>query len=503
MANSVKMRDVAASAGVSIATVSYVMNGKAEGLGITPVTRQRVLEAIRRTGYRPNQSARDIALGQQSTDSLPTAPALDLATILAAAGYSLVPVTSVNDLPPLTDGIVGVVYEREVRKQKSASFAKAPEAKEVSLSQPVVPESAQTPVVEPVVPKIIPEPEPVVTEPVVAATVVPDLPNSSCPSCPSMLDSSSDTGERDSDMDVQDRVPVSDPTSELPQPVIPAPEPTSSTLSPESETPPNSSCPSCPSMLDSSSDTEETDSNIDRQDVQDRVPVSDPTSESPQPIIPAPEPTSSTLSSEPIAASAPEPEPLCSPGAQSPGSAEQAPVLRNDSVPAPTEVAPASAPQPLEPSPVQEPEPAAQVVEPVPEPVAAATPEPEDSCSPGVQSPGETRRQSGVATEEATQMPTPEPDTAAPVVETPPAPPPVESPILEPVAPAPVVAAPAPVTAVPVVQPIPDPEPDVTPLPITVAAPVTAEPEPVPTVPSPEPIPPEVVSGQEPAVANQ
>ena len=336
MANSVKMRDVAASAGVSIATVSYVMNGKAEGLGITPVTRQRVLEAIRRTGYRPKQSARDIALGQQSTDSLPTAPALDLATILAAAGYSLVPVTSVNDLPPLTDGIVGVVYEREVRKQKSASFAKAPEAKEVSLSQSVVPESAQTPVVEPVVPM-----------------------------------------DR---QDVQDRVPVSDPTSELPQPVIPAPEPTSSTLSPESETPPNSSCPSCPSMLDSSSDTEERDSNMDRQDVQDRAPVSDPTSESPQPVIPAPEPTSSTVEES---AEAP-----CSPGAQSPGSAEQAPSLRNDGVPVATEVAPAPAPQPLEPAPVREPEPAAQVVEPVPEPVAAATLEPEDSCSPGALPPG-------------------------------------------------------------------------------------------------------------------
>ena len=175
-------------------------------------------------------------------------------------------------------------------------------------------------------------------------------------------------------------------------------------------------------MLDSSSDTEETDSNIDRQDVQDRVPVSDPTSESPQPVIPAPEPTSSTVEES---AEAP-----CSPGAQSPGSAEQAPVLRNDSVPAPTEVAPASAPQPLEPSPVQEPEPAAQVVEPVSEPVVAATPEPEGSCGPGAQSPGETRRQSGVTTEESessaesveepeevTQAPTPEPDTEAPVFE--------------------------------------------------------------------------------------
>ncbi len=50
MPNSVKIQDVAASAGVSTATVSYVMNGKAEGLGITLATRERVLEAIRQTG---------------------------------------------------------------------------------------------------------------------------------------------------------------------------------------------------------------------------------------------------------------------------------------------------------------------------------------------------------------------------------------------------------------------------------------------------------------------
>ena len=198
------------------------------------------------------------------------------------------------------------MYEREVRKQKSASFAKAPEAKEVSLSQSVVPESAQTPVVEPVVPM-----------------------------------------DR---QDVQDRVPVSDPTSELPQPVIPEPEPTSSTLVPE--------------------------------------PVAAATPEPEDSCSPGAQSPGEKTRRQSGVATEESAEAPCSPGAQSPGSAEQAPSLRNDGVPVATEVAPAPAPQPLEPAPVREPEPAAQVVEPVPEPVAAATLEPEDSCSPGALPPG-------------------------------------------------------------------------------------------------------------------
>jgi LacI family transcriptional regulator len=49
-------RDVAAAAGVSQATVSYVLSGR-EGLSISPVTREKVREAAHRLRYRVNKLA--------------------------------------------------------------------------------------------------------------------------------------------------------------------------------------------------------------------------------------------------------------------------------------------------------------------------------------------------------------------------------------------------------------------------------------------------------------
>jgi DNA-binding LacI/PurR family transcriptional regulator len=58
----VRIRDVAAEAGVSPTTTSFVLNGR--DAAIPEATRQRVLDTARRLGYRPNASARALATGR-------------------------------------------------------------------------------------------------------------------------------------------------------------------------------------------------------------------------------------------------------------------------------------------------------------------------------------------------------------------------------------------------------------------------------------------------------
>lgn len=60
--------DVAALAGVSRTTVSFVLNGR--DVRISPDTRERVLEAARRLGYHPHASARQLAGGASRTIGL-------------------------------------------------------------------------------------------------------------------------------------------------------------------------------------------------------------------------------------------------------------------------------------------------------------------------------------------------------------------------------------------------------------------------------------------------
>ena len=56
--------DVAAAAGVSRATVSYVLNGADAKHRITPATRDRVLEVAARIGYEPNAVALALRAGR-------------------------------------------------------------------------------------------------------------------------------------------------------------------------------------------------------------------------------------------------------------------------------------------------------------------------------------------------------------------------------------------------------------------------------------------------------
>src|SRR5579871_2692227 len=58
----VRIRDVAAAAGVSPTTTSFVLNGRDSS--ISQETRERVREVARRLGYRPHASARALATGR-------------------------------------------------------------------------------------------------------------------------------------------------------------------------------------------------------------------------------------------------------------------------------------------------------------------------------------------------------------------------------------------------------------------------------------------------------
>lgn len=112
------IKDVAREAGVSIATVSYVLNDKTEA--ISEETRRRVWAAVRQTGYRPNVTARNLrssesrligyAWHQVEADQVNTV--LDrftyaLARAAEAAGYHILTFTYPLDNPiPVYDELI-------------------------------------------------------------------------------------------------------------------------------------------------------------------------------------------------------------------------------------------------------------------------------------------------------------------------------------------------------------------------------------------------------------
>lgn len=74
MAKQVTIQDVAAEAGVSLQTVSRVINGKPD---VAEETRKRVWQVARRLGYRPSSIARSLVLRRTYTLGLITCPVND------------------------------------------------------------------------------------------------------------------------------------------------------------------------------------------------------------------------------------------------------------------------------------------------------------------------------------------------------------------------------------------------------------------------------------------
>ncbi len=82
------IRDIASKAGVSIATVSRVMNDRPD---VAPVTRERVLEVVREHGFTINRSARALSHGKTGliAITIPIVHAEYFAFILSGAAEAL------------------------------------------------------------------------------------------------------------------------------------------------------------------------------------------------------------------------------------------------------------------------------------------------------------------------------------------------------------------------------------------------------------------------------
>ncbi|MGW6279266.1 LacI family DNA-binding transcriptional regulator [Kribbella sp. NPDC055071] len=137
----VTRNDVAEYAGVSTAVVSYVVN---EGpRPVAPDTRQRVLDAIRVLGYRPNATARALRMGTTRTFGLITpdggnplfaelAKAIDKEA--SARGYVVLQTSADGD--PVTEQ--AKIAELVVRQVSGLILVAPAEAPEVEGSVPVV-----------------------------------------------------------------------------------------------------------------------------------------------------------------------------------------------------------------------------------------------------------------------------------------------------------------------------------------------------------------------------
>lgn len=124
------IKDVAREAGVSIATVSYVLNNK-QSL-VSSQTRQQVLEAIDRIGYSPNITARNLKASQtrligyawheiphyDQVNSVLDRFTYFLAQAAEAAGYHLLTFTHPPDEPI-------PVYNELIRTQRVDAFVLA------------------------------------------------------------------------------------------------------------------------------------------------------------------------------------------------------------------------------------------------------------------------------------------------------------------------------------------------------------------------------------------
>jgi LacI family transcriptional regulator len=70
MTKKISIKDIAKELELSITTVSFVINGKSEEMGISEATSSKVLELIKKRDYSPNSAARLLRTGKSNTIGL-------------------------------------------------------------------------------------------------------------------------------------------------------------------------------------------------------------------------------------------------------------------------------------------------------------------------------------------------------------------------------------------------------------------------------------------------
>lgn len=110
----VRLKDVAARAGVSTSTVSLVLNKAPRAEALAPETRQRVVEAARELGYRPNYLARSLrgkrtftlgVLVPEISEGYTAAVMSGIEPRLESAGYSYLMVSHLSREAKLDESI--------------------------------------------------------------------------------------------------------------------------------------------------------------------------------------------------------------------------------------------------------------------------------------------------------------------------------------------------------------------------------------------------------------
>lgn len=129
----VTLNQIAKKAGVSAATVSYVLNERDSKFGIGEETRRRVLETARELDYRPNRSARALATGRTHLIALwmPHLMSAYFARIahltelkLRDTPYDLLIAHLGNTPPAQVDGVLSLVDSEDSAQRSQAAHAR-------------------------------------------------------------------------------------------------------------------------------------------------------------------------------------------------------------------------------------------------------------------------------------------------------------------------------------------------------------------------------------------